>query len=123
MLDRSSNVTWRSLPNPFRISTDEVITGHVSGRKTDITEIITGGQSAIILSGAPGIGKSALIQYLQGPADAEWTWRDEVADLGGQVPLGNIHFTQIDLSSLEDKNTPSEQFEAFVKECVIALQK
>ena len=56
MSDNSSATAWSSLSNPFRISSEEIITGHVSGRQTDITEIIMGGQSAIILSGAPGIG-------------------------------------------------------------------
>ncbi len=71
--------TWLTLPDPFSSMTDtsEVITGHISGRSADITKIITGSQSAILLAGAPHIGKSALIRYLQRPVGAEWSWRDE----------------------------------------------
>ena len=91
---------WLTLQNPFsRISkqmilaptvrrdvdTSEAIIGRVSGRRTDITRIIMDEQSAVFLVGTPNIGKSTLIHYLQQHPDTEWSWRDELADLRGQL--------------------------------------
>ncbi len=94
---------WKILRNPFQglPETGEMITSHVSGRKADIQEIITAGQSAIILAGAPRIGKTSLIRYLLRPPTAKWSWRDELEDLRSYFDLNEVSFTQIDLSHLE----------------------
>src|SRR6266699_7098454 len=97
--EKHSIVNWQSLRNPFNaMDTSAVITGHVSGRSTDIIEIITGGQGAIVLAGAPSIGKTALIQYLQHLSEPEWSWRNELVGYYDQQKLKNIHFVQIDLT-------------------------
>ncbi|MGH2494315.1 MAG: hypothetical protein ACRDIV_06375, partial [Ktedonobacteraceae bacterium] len=69
MLEKPFEVTWKTLPNPFRGRREigEMIIGHVSGRSGDIQEIVMGGQGGIILSGAPRIGKTSLVRYLQRP--------------------------------------------------------
>src|SRR6266487_3812496 len=117
MWTNSGDQAWRMLPNPFpnipkqplALSSLEretdlpgAVTGHVSGRSTDIASIITGAQSAIILAGAPNIGKSALIHYLQSPPNSGWSWRDELAGLRNQLRLHEIHFMQVDLRPLEE---------------------
>src|SRR5258708_35427891 len=67
------NPTWPTLLNPFQVTdTSDIITGHVSGRSTDITKIISGGQSALILAGGPYIGESALIMLLACPPVGGW---------------------------------------------------
>ena len=75
---------WKALSNPFRGRAEigEMILGHVSGRSGEIQEIVMGGQGAIILSGVPQIGKTSLVRYLQRPLPTEWSWRDELANLG-----------------------------------------
>src|ERR1700693_1882669 len=99
MEERQYEQRWRSIPNPFTNIRDvnDMITGHVSGRKADIIELVMGGQSAVILAGAPRIGKSTLIRYLQRPVGHEWSWRDELAGEGSPIPLNTIHFVQINL--------------------------
>src|SRR6266487_1403663 len=127
---------WLTLPNPFsKISkqvilaptvrkeevTSEDIIGRVSGRRIDITRIIMNEQSAIFLVGTPNIGKSTLIRYLQNHPDAEWSWRDELVDLQGQLKLEDIHFVQIDLTPLEGIEKSDDLFALFVKQCTKAL--
>ena len=102
MLENYNSFDWLTLQNPFsKISkqvihaptvrkekvTSENIIGRVSGRHRDITRIIMNEQSAIFLVGTPNIGKSTLIRYLQTRPEAEWSWRDELADLHGQLNL------------------------------------
>src|SRR6266487_5053867 len=127
---------WLTLPNPFsKISkqvilaptvrkeevTSEDIIGRVSGRRIDITRIIMNEQSAIFLVGTPNIGKSTLIRYLQNHPDAEWSWRDELVDLQGQLKLEDIHFVQIDLTPLEGIEKSDDLFALFIKQCTKAL--
>src|SRR6266436_7313469 len=116
MVENRYEPGWLTLQNPFaRITkqvtlaatmvrdtdTSDAIIGRISGRRTDITRIIMNEQSAIFLVGTPNIGKSTLIRYLQEHPKIEWSWRDELADLQGQLNLEDIHFVQIDLTPLE----------------------
>src|SRR5947209_1417148 len=112
-----------ALVNPFLNVTDtyDVITGRVSGRRSDIAEIITGGPSAILLAGAPSIGKSALIRYLQRTPE-QWSWRNELQGLGAQLNLQDIRFAQIDLVTLEGIEHPKELLNKFIEQCMRALQ-
>ena len=120
--EKRSITNWHTLRNPFNtMDTSAVITGHVSGRSTDIIEIITGDQGAIVLAGAPSIGKSALIQYLQLPPGPEWSWRNELSGYYDQEKLKNIHFVQIDLKNLDGIETRDELLAAFIKRCCSAL--
>jgi hypothetical protein len=127
---------WLSLQNPFSkiskqvsfpstigrdLDTSEAIIGRVSGRRTDITRIITNEQSAIFLMGTPNIGKSTFIRYLQEDPDIELSWRDELTDLRDQFKLQDIHFVQIDLTPLEDITEPIELLNSFVRQCMKAL--
>lgn len=115
--------SWHTLRNPFNtMDTTERITSHVSGRSTDIIQIITGGQSAIVLAGAPYIGKTALIRYLQLPFTTEWSWRNELVDFPNQGKLDNTHFVQVDLTRLEGIETKEDLLAAFVERCAKALQ-
>jgi DNA-binding winged helix-turn-helix (wHTH) protein len=116
--------TWQTLPNPFSVlDTSEIIKSHVSGRSTDITEIITGGQSAIILAGAPNIGKTALIRYLQRSPDSVRSWRDELTALPDQLNPDEIHFVQINLTPLEGIDQKERLLTEFADQCVIALKR
>jgi len=136
MLENSKMFDWLTLQNPFsKISkqviltpterkekvTSEDIIGRVSGRRIDITRIIMNEQSAIFLVGTPNIGKSTLIRYLQNHPAAEWSWRDELADLQGQLNLEDIHFVQIDLTPLEGIEKSDDLFALFVQQCTKAL--
>jgi hypothetical protein len=127
---------WLTLQNPFskiskqilhasyesdEIDLSESIIGRISGRRTDITRIIMNEQSAIFLVGTPNIGKSTLIRYLQEHPKIEWSWRDELADLQGQLNLEDIHFVQIDLTPLEGIEKSDELFVLFVQQCTRAL--
>jgi hypothetical protein len=127
---------WQILPNPFaKISKQAMFTstagkdtdvstpiiGRISGRRTDIAQIIMNEQSAIFLVGTPGIGKSTLIRYLHQSPDTAWSWRNELADLRGQLNLGDIHFVQIDLTPLEGNEDRSELLASFIRECTKAL--
>src|SRR5436305_7300182 len=96
----ASNTQWLNLTNPFK--TGGSIIGHISGRRTDIIEITSSQQSAIILAGAPKIGKSTLVHYLQDSASQVWTWRDELADLRQHLYLNDIHFVYVDLTPTDD---------------------
>src|SRR5438132_5261927 len=121
--EKPTKLRWQTLRNPFNYITDssESATGLVTGRSTDIAEIITGAQNAIILSGAPSIGKSTLIRYLQ-RFPQERSWRDELVGFYDQQKLKNIQFVQIDLTNLEGIGSKDELLTAFVKQCAIALQ-
>lgn len=127
---------WLTLQNPFsRITkqvtlattmerdrdTSDTIIGRVSGRRTDITRIIMNEQSAIFLVGTPHIGKSTLIRYLQQPSGAGWSWRNELAELGNQLNLDDIHFVQIDLAPLEGIEESNELLALFINQCMRAL--
>jgi hypothetical protein len=124
MFDTPFERDWKTLRNPFQSlpESGEMITSHVSGRKEDIQEIITAGQSAIILAGAPRIGKTSLIRYLLRPATALWSWRDELEDLRSYLDLNDVHFTQIDLSQLEGVTDANELLMSFIVQCIAALQ-
>lgn len=113
----------RSIPNPFSNIRDvnDVITGHISGRKADIIELVMGGQSAVILTGAPSTGKSTLLHYLQRPPGSEWSWRNELAEESSLTFLNNIHFVQIDLGRIADNEDTKTLSEQFMAECSIAL--
>ena len=135
MLD-NYQVSWLALQNPFSMISKQVVSspisrkdqimpeyivGHVSGRRVDITRILMNEQSAIFLVGTPNIGKSTLIRYLRNVPAAEWSWRDELADLQGQLNLGDIHFVQIDLTPLEGIEKSDDLFSSFVAQCTKAL--
>jgi Transcriptional regulatory protein, C terminal len=115
---------WKILRNPFQgqPETGEMITSRVSGRKADIQEIISEGQSAIILAGAPHIGKTSLIRYLLRPAIAKWSWRNELEDLRSYLELDEVSFTQIDLSQLEGATDTDDLLMPFITQCIAALQ-
>ena len=115
---------WKLLRNPFQVLPEsrEMITSHVSGRKADIQEIIAEGQNAIILAGAPHIGKTSLIRYLLRPATAKWSWRDELEDLRSYLELDEVSFTQIDLSQLEGVTDADNLLMPFIAQCIAALQ-
>jgi Transcriptional regulatory protein, C terminal len=115
---------WKTLRNPFQgqSETGEMITSRVSGRKADIQEIISEGQSAIILAGAPHIGKTSLIRYLLRPATAKWSWRNELEDLRSYLELDEVSFTQIDLSQLEGVTNSDDLLMPFIVQCIAALQ-
>jgi hypothetical protein len=138
MLENLHEADWLTLQNPFsKISkqaklthigreeknTSEDIIGRVSGRRTDITRIIMNEQRAIFLVGAPYIGKSTLIRYLQQQRNDGWSWRDELSDLQGQLKFDEIHFMQIDLTPLEGIENENELLNIFVKQCAMALQR
>ena len=124
MSETHNEAAWRTLPNPFNVmDKSEIITSHVSGRSTDIAEIITGGQSAIILAGAPHMGKTALIRYLQRSSDITWSWRKELLDLRDRMNLENIHFMQVDLTPLEGIENVNELLRSFLKQSALALQQ
>ena len=127
MVDKPFETTWKTLPNPFRGRREvgEMIIGHVSGRSEDIQEIVMGEQGGIILSGAPRIGKTSLVRYLQRPLlKEEWSWRDELADLGvgAGINLNEIHFVQVDLTPLEGIENIDALLESFIMQCTAALQ-
>src|SRR5690349_2073298 len=99
MLKNPHALDWLTLQNPFskqvnypttlrgEMDVSQSIIGHVSGRVTDITRIIMNEQRAIFLVGAPYIGKSTLIRYLQQHSNDGWSWRNELTDLQGQLKL------------------------------------
>jgi len=115
---------WQTLHNPFLYNdTSDAMMAHVSGRSADIREIISGSQSALILSGAPHIGKTALLRYLRTAPDAEWSWRQEkdLALLRDQFRLNQFHFVLLDLAPLEGIENIHELLTLFVKQCLTAL--
>jgi hypothetical protein len=136
MSENSYVSDWLTLQNPFskiskqvilassvkrELDTSDSIIGRVSGRHTDITRIIMDEQSAIFLVGSPNIGKSTLIRYLQQHPNTGWSWRDELADLRGQLKLEDFHFVQIDLTPLEGIEKSDELYALFVQQCIKAL--
>ena len=124
MFDTPFEHDWKTLRNPFqgKSETGEMITSRVSGRKADIQEIISEGQSAIILAGAPHIGKTTLIRYLLRPATAKWSWRNEFEDVRSDLVLDEVSFTQIDLSQLEGATDTDGLLMPFIAQCIAALQ-
>ncbi|HZU66078.1 MAG TPA: winged helix-turn-helix domain-containing protein [Ktedonobacteraceae bacterium] len=127
---------WSALPNPFSrlatqsllesptektTDTSEIITGHVSGRRSDIIDIVTGVQSAILMTGASQIGKSTLLRYLARPPQSEWSWRDELADLRDQWKFDDFHFIPVELSPLEEIERKDDLLLAFARQCAIGL--
>ncbi len=123
---------WHTLPNPFLRNTrsllfnteqeedsSETIIGYVSGRSADIEDIIVGDQSAIILAGAPYIGKTTFTHYLCS-SYGKWSWRNELSMLQDQLDLDAIYFVSIDLTSLE-KETPGSLLETFQKQCASSI--
>ncbi|MBV9706055.1 MAG: winged helix-turn-helix domain-containing protein [Chloroflexi bacterium] len=115
---------WQTLHNPFLYNdSDDAMMAHVSGRSTDIREIISGSQSALILSGAPCIGKTTLLRYLMSAPNAEWSWRQEngLLLLRDQFKLNQFHFVLIDLAQLEGIENIHELLPLFVIQCITAL--
>ncbi|HEY4383405.1 MAG TPA: winged helix-turn-helix domain-containing protein, partial [Ktedonobacteraceae bacterium] len=98
---------------------------HVTGRSTDILEIVTGSQSAIILTGAPRIGKTALIRYLQIQPQDIWSWRKEERFVPIYEPfaLDRLYFMQIDLTQLGNAQSRQEIHSLFIKACIQALTR
>lgn len=115
---------WKLLRNPFQALPEngEIITSHVSGRKADIREIITEGQNAIILAGAPHIGKTSLLRYLLRPATTSWSWRHELEDLRPYLKLDEVSFAQINLAQLEGVTDADDLLIPFIAQCIAALQ-
>lgn len=130
------DLLWQALPNPFSKvkqvpsassssqgdNEADTVIGQISGRSADIIDIITGKQSAIILTGAPHIGKSAFIRYLQQSPEAKWSWRDDLAVLRQQLKLDDIYFVQVDLTALKGIEKVDELLNPFIEQCIIALQ-
>jgi hypothetical protein len=122
--------TWHMLSNPFSYhdsSANSGILGRISGRSRDIVNIIYNDQSAIILSGSPRIGKTALLRYLQTPLQA-YSWRQEpaIVHLLNQDILNTTHFVQIDLVPVESVYQEADQKEVyarFLQQCGEALQR
>jgi len=83
------------------------------------------GSGAIILAGAPRIGKSGLVHYLQDTLHPEWSWRKEIAsrEAGKGLHLEKKHFVQVNLRSLKTAEKVDELFGLFVTQCALALQK
>jgi Transcriptional regulatory protein, C terminal len=119
--------TWRTLPNPFLNFTDpgKTVRCRISGRYTDILNLLTGGSSAIILSGAPRIGKSGLIHYLEDTSHSQWSWRTEIAERvpGKGLKLDDTHFVQVDLRPLKTIENQDEFYHLFINQCLRALQQ
>lgn len=120
--------TWQTLPNPFHLSeANNGIVGHVSGRAKDIATIIAGRQSAIILAGAPRIGKTTFVRYLC--ETHSWTWSNEIIDLGmGELLTYNkFHFIQLSVEPPKTTsaeaviNDPKMLLDPFIQECYQAL--
>jgi len=126
------NYKWRTLPNPFFYNDTNAssgIIGRVSGRSKDIMNIIYNDQSAIILSGAPRIGKTGLLRYLQTslqPQSGSWCQEEDLVYLLDHKTLSTTYFVQIDLIPLESiyQNVAlQEVYTRFLQQCGEALQK
>ena len=125
--------TRLTLPNPFvQSGVDEAIIGQISGRAEDIIQLITGSQNAIILSGAPRIGKTTLVHYLcNKDKDGYWAWRRELERLGAAnfLSLETIYFVQLNLKPLSVQNVaniindPDKLLVPFIQECYEELMK
>ncbi len=123
---------WRMPSNPFSYHETTIhsgIIGHISGRSRDIVAILYNDQSALILSGAPRIGKSALLRYLQTSLQPQaFSWRQEpaIVSLLDQKTLNTTHFVQIDLVPVENVYQGADQKEVysrFLQQCGEALQR
>lgn len=116
--------TWETLPNPFfsRERAGNII-GHISGRARDIERIIMGDQSAILVTGAPGIGKSTLVRYLQQLPSTHWSWRNELDYLLERRALYDTYFIAPDLSLLDTYEKSSEQLHTFLGQCTLKLEQ
>ena len=118
----------RALSNPFSINRPEV-TGRVSCRGTEIEEIVTGSQNALILAGTPTIGKTTLIHYLTHTPSTSWSWRSELNETGEEAlraMLEATRFMQIDLEPLlreSDFSNMDELLRLFIVQCTKALRK
>jgi hypothetical protein len=111
-----------SINNPFNmLDLNNSIIGHVSGRSTDIEQIVSSPQNAIVLAGAPSIGKSTLIRYLQSQPGREWSWRNELQELNDHQKINSTHFVQIDLAHLEGIEDKNDLLNAFINRCTTAL--
>lgn len=123
-----SNETYSQFPiprldNPFDISDRRRnVIGHVSGRRTDIAAIVSGAPRAIILAGAPNIGKSMLISYLECLSPTDWSWRNELApDYPSPEKLEHTYFIQVDLAHLEGIEDKGDLLNDFIDRCARPL--
>lgn len=118
-----SQCTIPQIDNPFDISDRRRnVIGHVSGRRTDIAAIVSGAPRAIILAGAPNIGKSMLISYLERPSAADWSWRNELApDYPSPAKLERTYFIRVNLAHLEGIEDKDDLWNAFIYHCTRAL--
>lgn len=120
----SSQSLIPQLSNPFDIlDTRGSIIGHISGRKTDIAAIVGGKPRAIILAGAPNIGKSMLISYLERSAAADWSWRNELASDYPPEKLKHTYFIQVDLAHLEGIEDKDDLLNGFIDRCARPLYR
>ena len=123
-MSESHSIPWRTLRNPFQSGAEslEGIGSRVSGRSDDIRSIIAGGQGAIIITGAPNIGKTSLVRSLRRLPEAGWTWRREVPDLQEIANLDHTYFTQIDLKPLEGIDNTGDVRRLFIEQCISSLR-
>lgn len=120
-----------TFPNPFMQSgTDQGILGQVSGRASDIIQMIAGSQNAIILAGAPRIGKTTLVRYLCSQhKDGYWPWRKELEQLGVAdfLMLEDVYFVQVHIKPLNEQNianmmkNPDKLLIPFIYDCYQAI--
>ncbi len=122
-----------SLSNPFLVSSaDEGIIGRVSGRINDIIQIISGSQSAIILTSAPKMGKTVFVRYLCSDTADGGLWREELEQRGFVSLLAqeDARFTQISrfLKPVEGRvadiiSNPDLLLVPFLQECYEKLSQ
>ncbi len=124
MTESRSAPNWELLRNPFQGSAElfNGATGRVSGRSADIRMIITGGQGAIIITGAPNIGKTSLARALQRSPMEGWSWRNELPGLRELVNLDHFYFLPIDLKPLEGVEQTGEVRRLFIDQCISSLR-
>ena len=123
-MSESQSRPWRALRNPFQSGAEslEGIGSRVSGRSADIRSIIAGGQGAIIITGAPNIGKTSLVRSLRRLPDSGWTWRRELPDLQEITDLDHTYFLQIDLKPLEGIDNMGDVRSLFIEQCISSLR-